>query len=329
MEDHPQPDQAPKPRRLRQKELEELRDKHQSGEDKLIPIWQKTGFKEPLNPFVAAFSRTALATFSPVWKKKLDINPEFLVLDGPYLGVYKLILDWIKLCIEEGNDVKFPDRNDQIEETETKLKENVPEYERPHQLHVLLQVIAAANYLQIPEGSLQNGLKKRAPGTARKHIINLGFVERMYNNENDDDLTSDLREAAAISIFEAWWTHKLDAPEYDQYASWLEQMRIDYPQLDEDLHEQFNKKKEFIEGKREERKRARDTEFSAPPVDTGFDNPDAPIDGGWDSVDGTGDAGDGWNQAAAMVSNEGGVGVDWDKTAEEAPSWAASSNSMW
>lgn len=151
----------------------------------------------------------------------------------------------------------------------------------------------------------------------------------MYGNENDDDLTSDLREAAAISIFEAWWTHKLDAPEYDQYASWLEQMRIDYPQLDEDLHEQFNKKKEFIEGKREDRKRARDTEFSAPPVDTGFDNPDAPIDGGWDSVDGTGDAGDGWNQAAAMVSIEGGVGVDWDKTTEEAPSWAASSNSMW
>lgn len=56
-----------------------------------------------------AFSRTALATFSPVWKKKLDANPEFLVLDGPYLAFYKLILDWIKLCIEEGNDVKFPD----------------------------------------------------------------------------------------------------------------------------------------------------------------------------------------------------------------------------
>lgn len=86
-----------------------LRDKHQSGEDKLIPIWQKTGRKDPLTPFVDAFSRTALATFSPVWKKKLDTNPEFLVLDGPYLGVYKLILDWIKLCIDEGNDVKFPD----------------------------------------------------------------------------------------------------------------------------------------------------------------------------------------------------------------------------
>lgn len=86
-----------------------LRDKHQSGEDKLIPIWQKAGLKQPLTPFVDAFSRTALATFSPIWKKKLDANPEFLVLDGPYLGTYKLILDWIKLCIDEGNDVKFPD----------------------------------------------------------------------------------------------------------------------------------------------------------------------------------------------------------------------------
>lgn len=103
-------------------------------------------------------------------------------------------------------------------------------------------------------------------------------------------------------------------------------MRVDYPQLDEDLHEQFNKKKEYIEGKREERKRARNAEINGPPVDTGFDNPDGPADGGWDSVDGAGDAGDagdGWNQAAAMMSNEGGA--DWAKTTDEAPSWAASS----
>lgn len=108
-------------------------------------------------------------------------------------------------------------------------------------------------------------------------------------------------------------------------------MRINYPQLDEDLHEQFNKKKDFIEGKREERKRARDAEGSAPAVDTGFDTLDAPTDGGWDAVNGAGDAGDGWNKAAAMVSNEGGAGADWDKTTEEAPSWAAPSNgnSMW
>lgn len=86
-----------------------LRDKHLTGDDKLIPIWQRADHKAPLTPFVDAFSRTALATFSPVWKKKLDANPEFLVVDGKHLSVYKLILDWIKLCIEEGNDVKFPD----------------------------------------------------------------------------------------------------------------------------------------------------------------------------------------------------------------------------
>lgn len=48
-------------------------------------------------------------TFSPVWKKELEANPSSLVLRGPHLGVYKLILDWINLCIAEGNDVKFPD----------------------------------------------------------------------------------------------------------------------------------------------------------------------------------------------------------------------------
>lgn len=86
-----------------------LRDKHLVGDDKQIPIWQRADHKAPLTPFVDAFSRAALAMFSPVWKKKLDANPEYLVVDGQYLSVYKLILDWIKLCIDEGNDVKFPD----------------------------------------------------------------------------------------------------------------------------------------------------------------------------------------------------------------------------
>lgn len=153
------------------------------------------------------------------------------------------------------------------------------------------------------------------------------MVKRIYSSETNDLLTSDLREAAAISIFEAWWTRKLDEPEFDEYVSELEKMRVDYPELDEDLHEQFKKKKEFIEGKREERKRAQDGQFSAGPVDNGFDSPDGPADGGWDSVDGAGDAGDGWNHAAAMMTNEGAA--DWEKAAEEKPSWGAASDSMW
>lgn len=47
---------------------------------------------------------------------------------------------------------------EQIEEGE--IDPELRDDERPHQLHVLLEVIAAANVLKIPEGSLQNGLKK-------------------------------------------------------------------------------------------------------------------------------------------------------------------------
>lgn len=314
-----------------------------------------------------AFSRAALSIFSPVWKKKLDANPEYLVVDGKHLEVYKMILDWIKLCIDEGNDVKFPDvsghpqtrmapkvnANAQIEEIEADPEQR--DDERAHPLHVLLEVIAVANILKIPEGSLQNGLKKvttspcpnllphqptyhvytqRAPGYARKHLIDLGFAERIYASETDDELTADLREAAAISIFEAWWTRKLDEPEYDQYMSFLEQMRVEYPQLDEDLHKQFNKKKEFIESKREEKKRARAAE-GAGGFGAGFDavNNGAAADGGWetgavDVADGASDAGDGWNQAVALVTDDGPAA--WETAAEETPALAApSGGSMW
>ena len=167
---------------------------------------------------------------------------------------------------------------------------------------------------------------QRAPGYARKHLIGLGYVERIYNSEGNDDLTSDLREAAAISIFEGWWTFNLDLPEYDEYVTRLEQIRVDYPQLDEDLHEQFNKKKEYIEGKRQEKIRAR-AEASALPVDTGFNTVNGSAEGGWGTVDAAGDTGDGWNQAAATLTSEGAG--DWDKATEETSSWGAPSASMW
>lgn len=169
---------------------------------------------------------------------------------------------------------------------------------------------------------------QRLPGCARKHIIDLDTVARIYSKE-DSDYDDGLQETAAISIFEAWWTYKLEDAEFDEYMSRLEDMRVEYPQLDADLHQQFDRKKEFIEGKREERKRNRDGEGSAPYANTGFDNPGgATASGGWDSVDGAGDTGgDGWNQAAAMMTTE--VGTDWDKTTEETPSWATASVSMW
>ncbi|KAL1859052.1 hypothetical protein Daus18300_009690 [Diaporthe australafricana] len=331
MEDvYPQADQGRKPKRLRQKDLEELRGKVELGEDKQIPIWQKAGPGQPHTPFIDGFSRDALMTFSPCWKSELEAAPAFLTVQGPYLNAYKLLLNWIKLCVEEGNDIKFPDIDEpENEPTEHQLK---PKRESQHQLRTLLDVIAAANHVKIPEGSLQTGLKKRLPGCARKHILDLDTVERIYSNE-DPDYDDDLQEAAAISIFEAWWTYKLDDAEFDDYMSRLEDMRVEYPQLDADLHQQFDRKKEFIEGKREERKRNRDGEGSAPYANTGFDNPGGgTTSAGFDSVGGAGDTGgDGWSQAAAMMTTDGGTEgeFDWEKAMQETPSWATASASMW
>lgn len=120
---------------------------------------------------------------------------------------------------------------------------------------------------------------QRAPVYARKHLIDLDIVERIYD-ENDKGYTDDLQEIAAISIFEAWWTKKLDEPEHDEYMGFLEQMRAEYPKLDEDLRTQFQKKKDFIEGKREEKKRLRDSEASAPLTDGAMG-----VGKGWDMVD--------------------------------------------
>jgi hypothetical protein len=105
-------------------------------------------------------------------------------------------------------------------------------------------------------------------------------------------------------------------------------MRVEYPQLDADLHEQFIKKKEYVEGKREEKKRAR-AEASAVPADSGFDTLNECSDAGWDSVTTAVDTGDGWNQAAAMMTKN--CTDDRDNTAEETPSWDAPSAtaSMW
>lgn len=105
--------------------------------------------------------------------------------------------------------------------------------------------------------SLQEQLKKSAIKYARKALISWEYIERLYDEDNDLYIGDPaLQEAAAASIFEAWWTHQLDEPELDEYCSFLEQMRAEFPKLDEDLNGRFDEKKAFIEKKREERKNA-------------------------------------------------------------------------
>lgn len=123
-------------------------------------------------------------------------------------------------------------------------------------------------------------------------------VKKIYNPD-DQEYNDDLQEIAAISIFEAWWIRILDQPEFDMYESCLKQQRVELPKLDEDLHDQFNKKKEFVLGKREEKKRLRDAEASAALSGGGLG-----ADQGWDSAAVlptavTAGDGAGWNDAEA------------------------------
>lgn len=123
-------------------------------------------------------------------------------------------------------------------------------------LHLLLDVITVADLLQIPEMSLQAQLKKAAIRYARHSLIDIEYIERIYDEEHPEAMgvSEPLREAAAASIFEAWWKCVLDDPEYDDYCCYLEQMRVKFPKLDEDLNKRFDDKKEYIQKKREERR---------------------------------------------------------------------------
>lgn len=164
-------------------------DQRTEGNDKLVPVWYRPAFDQPLKSLEKSVSRNAAMLFSEVWEKQLQSSPNVLVLKGTNMEPYKLILGWINMCIEEGNDVKFPDVSLIKSRLTSRLHPILPGAirqmafhhlpfivyrsatgdlpnqkaqinEDEHQLHVLLDVIAAANFLKIPEGSLQVGLKK-------------------------------------------------------------------------------------------------------------------------------------------------------------------------
>lgn len=159
----------------------------------------------------------------------------------------------------------------------------------------------------VPEMSLQEHLKKSVIKYARKDLIEIENVERIYDVDHFEYLgpSEALREAAAASIFEAWWSRKLDEPKYDDYCLWMEQMRIQFPQLDDDINKRFDDKKQFIEKKEEERK--------AQKVAAAATN-DGPGDGGSGhntSYSNTNGADGGWGTAAAAVGD--GTG-EWGVT---------------
>lgn len=171
-----------------------------------------------------------------------------------------------------------------------------------NQLHVLFDVIAVADYIKIPGKSLQEPLKKAAIRYARKNLIDIDYVERLYDTSDPDYEDADrlLQEAAAASIFEAWWTRQLDEPEFDEYCSHIEQLRVDFEQLDKDLNARFHEKQDFIEKKREERR----AKVAAVPVVPDVSAVTDGVDGGWGTAAATETAG-GQDEWAADGVNGG------------------------
>lgn len=274
------------------------------GTEKFVTIFKRTGKGRPLEVYRDRFPRKALTVFSEVWKKELDRegNAGLLVIEemsGNMLP-YDLILNWMELCIEEGNDIKFPEVSavlhylavDQLSGTlqfptiysrDVLYTDNMNDIqidEGHNQLHVLLDVIAVADYIKIPGKSLQEPLKKSAIKYARKNLIDIDYVARLYDTADDDDDGADrpLQEAAAASIFEAWWTRQLDDPEFDEYCSHVEQLRVEFEQLDHDLNARFEEKKDFMGKKREERRNAAKAGYNPIITDVGRNGG---ADGGW------------------------------------------------
>lgn len=83
------------------------------GVEKFVTIFKRTGKGRALEVYRTKFPRKALAVFSEVWKKEIDRegNAGLLIIEDASGNMlpYDLILNWIDLCIDEGNDIKFPE----------------------------------------------------------------------------------------------------------------------------------------------------------------------------------------------------------------------------
>lgn len=140
----------------------------------------------------------------------------------------------------------------QLPNSSTQIKDEEP-------LYLVIEIIVLANKLKIPEMSLQSQLKKAAIRYARQSVIGEDHISMIYDESMVDYLgeSEHLREAAGISILEKWWSRVLDEPKYDEYCSFVEQMRAKFPKFDEDINKRFDDKVEYREQKRQEKRQDR------------------------------------------------------------------------
>lgn len=99
-------------------------------------------------------------------------------------------------------------------------------------------------------------LKKLLP-LSRKAIIPLDLVRQIFDSFSPLNALG-LQEVAATSIFEAWYTWKLEEDCYDEYMYELTDLRDGIPELDQCLHEAVEKKDAWIKERREKKRRERE-----------------------------------------------------------------------
>lgn len=79
------------------------------GKDKTITIYYRPTQGHGLLPFLHKFSRTAATVFSKTMENQLGESGTYAVIEGTNLKAYKQIFDWINMCVNVGNDEKFPE----------------------------------------------------------------------------------------------------------------------------------------------------------------------------------------------------------------------------
>lgn len=167
------------------------------------------------------------------------------------------------------------------------------EDDTPNLLSSYANVIIAATYLGIPARDLADGLTKRMQGIARKVLMSWDEVEWFYTSPALNNCKDSLREVAAASVFWAWWNAVLNEEDTPEDMDVLEEMRVNIPKLDDDLHDWCERNETEVRKKWEEKKTKKESCVSD----------DAGAFQGWDTI--------GIGKNAARGGDGGGGGI-WD-----------------
>lgn len=141
---------------------------------------------------------------------------------------------------------------------QTNVHRKIPEPEEdPFQ--PTIDIIAAGERLGVPAGSLAYHLKKRLHGCARKRLMPLDQVRNFYDASSEVHNLG-LKDIACASVFNAWWDARLDESVNPELMEELYDMRQENQELDQDLHDACQTRREEVEKKWAEKKAKREAE---------------------------------------------------------------------